>query len=81
MISRDPLDLAGQAIGAEPSISRRTGALPRHDVRADQDRLGPGQGFTHVIGDIVTVATRSSARSSPASTNRTGFPLELGAGA
>jgi fumarylacetoacetate (FAA) hydrolase family protein len=22
-----------------------------------QDRLGPGQGFTHVVGDIVTVAT------------------------
>jgi fumarylacetoacetate (FAA) hydrolase family protein len=22
-----------------------------------QDRLGPGQGFTHLLGDIVTVAT------------------------
>jgi fumarylacetoacetate (FAA) hydrolase family protein len=22
-----------------------------------QDRLGPGQGFTHVVGDIVSVAT------------------------
>ena len=35
-ISRDPLDLIGQTIGAHPSVSRWRRAFPRHDVRADQ---------------------------------------------
>ena len=40
-ISRDPLDLVAQAIGAQSPVSRRLHAVPRHDVRADQ---GPRTG-------------------------------------
>ena len=41
----------------QPPVSGRAGAVPRHDVRADQGPLRAGQGFTHAVGDIVTIAT------------------------
>ncbi len=63
-ISRDPLDLVGQAIGANhqypdgfvlflgtmfaPTLDR---ALP------GQASIKPGQGFTHRVGDIVSIST------------------------
>lgn len=61
LISRDPLDLAQQAMG-EPG--QPTHQYPDGYVlflgtmfAPTQDRHGPGQGFTHVVGDVVTVAT------------------------
>src|SRR5271167_4944098 len=57
MISRDPLDLVGQAIGANHQYPDGLMLFLGTMFVPTQDRLGAGQGFTHVIGDIVTVAT------------------------
>ncbi|HTS20766.1 MAG TPA: fumarylacetoacetate hydrolase family protein [Casimicrobiaceae bacterium] len=57
MISRDPLDLVGQAIGASHQYPDGFMLFLGTMFAPTQDRLGPGQGFTHVLGDIVTVAT------------------------
>lgn len=57
MISRDPLDLVGQAIGANHQYPDGLMLFLGTMFAPTEDRLGPGQGFTHVVGDIVTVAT------------------------
>jgi fumarylacetoacetate (FAA) hydrolase family protein len=57
MISRDPLDLAGQAIGANHQYPDGFMLFLGTMFAPTQDRHGPGQGFTHVVGDIVTVST------------------------
>jgi len=57
MISRDPLDLVGQAIGANHQYPDGFMLFLGTMFAPTQDRLAPGQGFTHVLGDIVTVAT------------------------
>jgi fumarylacetoacetate (FAA) hydrolase family protein len=57
MISRDPLDLVGQAIGANHQYPDGLMLFLGTMFAPTQDRLGPGQGFTHALGDIVTVAT------------------------
>ena len=57
MISRDPLDLVGQATGPNHQYPDGFVLFLGTMFAPTQDRLGPGQGFTHVIGDIVTVAT------------------------
>lgn len=61
MISRDPLELVEQAMG---SPQCRTHQYPDGFMlylgtmfAPTQDRHGPGQGFTHELGDLVTVAT------------------------
>ncbi len=61
MISRDPLDLVNQTMGAPDA---RTHQYPDGFVlylgtmfAPTQDRHGPGQGFTHELGDTVSVAT------------------------
>ncbi len=61
MISRDPLDLVNQTMG-DPRA--RTHQYPDGFMlylgtmfAPTQDRHGPGQGFTHELGDIVSVAT------------------------
>ncbi|MCM2252049.1 MAG: fumarylacetoacetate hydrolase family protein [Ramlibacter sp.] len=56
-ISRDPLDLVGQAIGANHQYPDGFMLFLGTMFAPTQDRLGPGQGFTHRVGDIVTVAT------------------------
>jgi len=56
-ISRDPLDLVGQAIGANHQYPDGLMLFLGTMFAPTQDRLAPGQGFTHVVGDIVTVAT------------------------
>jgi fumarylacetoacetate (FAA) hydrolase family protein len=58
MISRDPLDLAAQAIGAYHQYPDGFMLFLGTMFAPTQDRHGPGQGFTHVVGDIVTVATQ-----------------------
>ena len=57
MISREPLDLVGQAIGANHQYPDGLVLFLGTMFAPTQDRLGPGKGFTHVVGDIVTVAT------------------------
>jgi fumarylacetoacetate (FAA) hydrolase family protein len=57
MISRDPLDLAGQAIGANHQYPDGLMLFLGTMFAPTQDRLAAGAGFTHVVGDIVTVAT------------------------
>jgi fumarylacetoacetate (FAA) hydrolase family protein len=56
-ISRDPLDLVGQAIGANHQYPDGFMLFLGTMFAPTKDRLGPGQGFTHVVGDVVTVTT------------------------
>ncbi|WP_411877477.1 fumarylacetoacetate hydrolase family protein [Polaromonas sp. YR568] len=56
-ISRDPLDLVAQAIGANHQYPDGFMLFLGTMFAPTQDRHGPGQGFTHVVGDVVTVAT------------------------
>jgi fumarylacetoacetate (FAA) hydrolase family protein len=55
-ISRDPLELVGHTFGAHhrypDGFVLFTGTL----FAPTQDRLGPGQGFTHVLGDVVWIS-------------------------
>jgi fumarylacetoacetate (FAA) hydrolase family protein len=55
-ISRDPLDLVGQAIGANHQYPDGFVLFLGTMFAPTQDRLGPGQGFTHLVGDVVTVS-------------------------
>jgi fumarylacetoacetate (FAA) hydrolase family protein len=57
MISRDPLDLVAQAIGANHQYPDGFMLFLGTMFAPTQDRHGPGQGFTHVVGDLVTVST------------------------
>ncbi len=82
MISRDPLDLVAQAIGANHQypdgfvLFLGTMFAPTHD------RHGPGQGFTHVVGDIVTISTpRLGTLANRVNTSDCIEPWTYGAGA
>ena len=57
MISRDPLDLVAQACGANHQYPDGFVLFLGTMFAPTQDRHGPGQGFTHSVGDIVTVRT------------------------
>jgi fumarylacetoacetate (FAA) hydrolase family protein len=57
MISRDPLDLVGHAIGANHQYPDGLMLFLGTMFAPTDDRLGPGKGFTHVIGDLVIVGT------------------------
>jgi fumarylacetoacetate (FAA) hydrolase family protein len=57
MISRDPLDLAGQAIGPNHQYPDGLMLYLGTMFAPTKDRHGPGLGFTHAIGDIVTITT------------------------
>ena len=56
-ISRDPLDLAGQAMGKYHQYPDGMMLFLGTMFAPTQDRHGPGQGFTHVVGDVVSVST------------------------
>ena len=56
-ISRDPLDLAAQAIGPNHQYPDGLVLFLGTMFAPTQDRHGPGQGFTHVVGDTVTITT------------------------
>jgi len=58
-ISRDPLDLVRQAIGVNHQYPDGMMLFLGTMFAPTQDRHAPGQGFTHAIGDIVTIATPS----------------------
>jgi fumarylacetoacetate (FAA) hydrolase family protein len=55
-ISRDPLDLVSQAIGPHHAYPDGLMLFLRTMFAPTQDRHGPGQGFTHVVGDRVTIS-------------------------
>jgi fumarylacetoacetate (FAA) hydrolase family protein len=57
MISRDPLDLVSQAIGANHQYPDGLMLFLGTMFAPTKDRFGAGQGFTHAVGDLVTVAT------------------------
>jgi fumarylacetoacetate (FAA) hydrolase family protein len=56
-ISRDPLDLVAQAIGPHHQYPDGFMLFLGTMFAPTQDRFGPGQGFTHAVGDVVTVST------------------------
>ena len=56
-ISRDPLDLVRQAAGPNHQYPDGFMLFLGTMFAPVQDRLGPGQGFTHVIGDVVRIET------------------------
>ncbi|MDR5907371.1 fumarylacetoacetate hydrolase family protein [Franzmannia qiaohouensis] len=56
-ISRDPLDLVGQTIGAHHQYPDGVMLYLGTMFSPIQDRDGQGQGFTHHLGDLVTIAT------------------------
>ena len=58
-ISRDPLDLVAQAIGANHQYPDGFALFLGTMFAPTDDRHGPGLGFTHSVGDIVTISTRS----------------------
>jgi fumarylacetoacetate (FAA) hydrolase family protein len=55
-ISRDPLDLVSQAYGANHQYPDGFMLFMGTMFAPTQDRLGPGLGFTHQVGDEVTVS-------------------------
>jgi len=57
LISRDPLDLAAQAIGPYHQYPDGLVLFLGTMFAPTQDRHGPGQGFTHVVGDTVAITT------------------------
>ena len=57
MISRDPLDLVSQAIGPNHQYPDGFVLFLGTMFAPTKDRHGPGQGFTHVVGDVVSVST------------------------
>jgi len=57
MISRDPLDIASHAIGSNHQYPDGLMLFLGTMFAPTKDRFGLGQGFTHAIGDIVTVST------------------------
>jgi fumarylacetoacetate (FAA) hydrolase family protein len=58
-ISRDPLDLVSQAIGPNHQYPDGLMLFLGTMFAPTQDRHGPGLGFSHEIGDVVTIATPS----------------------
>jgi fumarylacetoacetate (FAA) hydrolase family protein len=56
-ISRDPLELAAEAIGVNHQYPDGLVLFLGTMFAPTQDRHGSGLGFTHDIGDIVTIAT------------------------
>ena len=57
MISRDPLDLVGHAIGPNHQYPDGLVLFLGTMFAPTQDRFGPGQGFTHAVGDVVAITT------------------------
>jgi fumarylacetoacetate (FAA) hydrolase family protein len=56
-ISRDPVDLVGQTIGAHHQYPDGVLLFLGTMFAPTRDRDKPGEGFTHKLGDIVTIAT------------------------
>lgn len=55
MISRDPLDLVAHAMGSNHQYPDGAMLFLGTMFAPTTDRFEPGKGFTHVVGDVVTV--------------------------
>ena len=55
-ISRDPADLAAEMIGRNHQYPDGAVLFLGTLFAPVEDRAAPGQGFTHAVGDIVTVS-------------------------
>jgi len=58
-ISRDPLDLAGQAVNRTHQYPDGTMLFLGTQFAPVQDRDQPGKGFTHKVGDVVSIRADS----------------------
>jgi fumarylacetoacetate (FAA) hydrolase family protein len=58
-ISRDPLDLAAQAVNRNHQYPDGVVLFLGTAFAPTQDRREPGHGFTHEVGDVVTVSSPS----------------------
>jgi fumarylacetoacetate (FAA) hydrolase family protein len=56
-ISRDPLDLVAQTINTQHQYPDGFMLFCGTMFAPTQDRFGPGQGFTHAVGDCVSVSS------------------------
>ena len=56
-ISRDPLEIVANAIGPNHQYPDGVMLFLGTMFAPTQDRFGPGQGFTHAVDDLVSVAT------------------------
>ncbi|MCK8785297.1 fumarylacetoacetate hydrolase family protein [Roseomonas sp. NAR14] len=56
-ISRDPADLVAQAVNPHHQYPDGAVLFLGTMFAPTQDRYGPGQGFTHAVGDLVTIAS------------------------
>jgi fumarylacetoacetate (FAA) hydrolase family protein len=56
-ISRDPLEIVQQTIGPNHQYPDGLMLFLGTMFAPTADRLAPGKGFTHLVGDVVTVAT------------------------
>lgn len=61
-ISRDPADLVAQTIGPHHQYPDGLVLFLGTMFAPIQDRHGPGQGFTHVVGDVVSIWTKGLGR-------------------
>jgi fumarylacetoacetate (FAA) hydrolase family protein len=57
-ISRDPLDLVGQAINRTHQFPDGMMLFLGTQFAPIQDRGEPGKGFTHKLGDVVSISAR-----------------------
>lgn len=57
MISRDPLNLVEHAMGPHHQYPDGLVLFLGTMFAPTQDRFGPGQGFTHAVGDLVAIST------------------------
>jgi fumarylacetoacetate (FAA) hydrolase family protein len=81
-ISRDPLDLIGQTIGRNHQYPDGLALFTGTMFAPTKDRGEPGMGFTHHIGDIVTVASpRLGALVNRVTTSDKAAPWTFGTGA
>lgn len=61
-ISRDVLDLVSQSIGPTHQYPDGFALFTGTMFAPTQDRGEPGKGFTHAVGDVVTIATEKLGR-------------------
>ncbi len=62
VISRDPADLAAQMLGPHHAFPDGAALFLGTMFAPIEDRDAPGQGFTHKMGDVVTIATPKLGR-------------------
>jgi len=81
-ISRDPLDLVGQTIGKNHQYPDGLALFTGTMFAPTKDRGAPGMGFTHHVGDIVTIASpRLGSLVNRVTTSDKAAPWSFGTGA